>query len=600
MAYSKKALSSQEIMGLLEEEEDLQNANQIDAVYIPPPVDSLTDEEDLDDDMLSGFDNTLPTDIAGTYEIHTDLPTEAENMQEEPSHSVTKKRKLSKKSSKCIPGWKMDHPTYVIFPKNDETAMKQNIEQRVGGKTPLEVFSLFFSGEVWEQIVSFSKKYACDHNRHLFTLTVTELKRFFGILLLTGYHSLPATKLYWSKDEDKNVPIVRKCMSRNKFDSIKENIHLCDNDNLDKNDKFAKLRPIFDVINKKNMQFGIFSHNLSIDEEMVPYFGRHGCKMFIKGKPVRFGFKLWCLCSASGYLYHFIPYGGKNSNVTRIDLGLGENTVLDLLSIIEEPSKHRVFFDNFFSSYKLFCILKERGYFATGTIKENRTMNKTLVSTKSLNKKERGSFDYCFDKQNEVLLVRWNDNSVVTVATNNGKVEPLATAKRYDRKNKKMMNVQQPQVIADYNKNMGGVDLHDNGIANYRIRVRGKKWWWPLFINLIDSVLVNAWKIYNMVNEETLSQLEFKSYVAVTLLKSEEAQLTENSHFLSNPNINMGRPSKNALPTNIRYDNVGHVIEEHENKCRRRCRQCRSTTIYMCKKCQVHLHADCFKIFHSR
>ncbi|CAH2109195.1 unnamed protein product [Euphydryas editha] len=73
------------------------------------------------------------------------------------------------------------------------------------------------------------------------------------------------------------------------------------------------------------MQFGIFSHNLSIDEEMVPYFGRHGYKMFIKGKPVRFGFKLWCLCSSNGYLYQFIPYGGKNSNVARNDLGLGEN-----------------------------------------------------------------------------------------------------------------------------------------------------------------------------------------------------------------------------------------------------------------------------------
>ncbi|CAH2109193.1 unnamed protein product [Euphydryas editha] len=134
---------------------------------------------------------------------------------------------------------------------------------------------------------------------------------------------------------------------------------------------------------------------------------------------------------------------------------------------------------------------------------------------------------------------------------------------------------------------MGGVDLHDNGIANYRIRVRGKKWWWqwppPLvneqrFINLIDSVLVNSWKIYNRANERSLNQLEFKSYVAVSLMKTEEAQLADNSHFLCNSNINLGRPSKNALPSNIRFDNIGHVIEEHE----------------------IHLHADCFKIFHSR
>jgi|UniRef100_A0A2S2R041 DNA excision repair protein ERCC-6 len=79
-------------------------------------------------------------------------------------------------------------------------------------------------------------------------------------------------------------------MSRNRFDSVKQNIHLSDNDQLDKNDRFSKLRPLFDLINKKNIQFGIFFHNLFIDEEMVPYFGRHSCKMYIKGKPIRFGF----------------------------------------------------------------------------------------------------------------------------------------------------------------------------------------------------------------------------------------------------------------------------------------------------------------------
>ena len=30
----------------------------------------------------------------------------------------------------------------------------------------------------------------------------------------------------------------------------------------------------------------------SIDETMVPYFGRHSWEHFIQGKPVRFGFKV--------------------------------------------------------------------------------------------------------------------------------------------------------------------------------------------------------------------------------------------------------------------------------------------------------------------
>lgn len=32
---------------------------------------------------------------------------------------------------------------------------------------------------------------------------------------------------------------------------------------------------------------------MSIDESMIPYFGPNGCKQFIKGKSIRFGYKAW-------------------------------------------------------------------------------------------------------------------------------------------------------------------------------------------------------------------------------------------------------------------------------------------------------------------
>lgn len=45
-----------------------------------------------------------------------------------------------------------------------------------------------------------------------------------------------------------------------------------------------------------------------------------------------------------------------------------------------------------------------------------------------------------------------------------------------------------PNILAEYNQHVEGVDLHDNGIRNYRFNEKGKMWWWPLFVNLIDSV----------------------------------------------------------------------------------------------------------------
>ena len=47
-------------------------------------------------------------------------------------------------------------------------------------------------------------------------------------------------------------------------------------------DKLVKLRPLFDVVNKNLIQFGVFAEYLSIDEQMVPYFGGHFCEMVIR------------------------------------------------------------------------------------------------------------------------------------------------------------------------------------------------------------------------------------------------------------------------------------------------------------------------------
>lgn len=76
-------------------------------------------------------------------------------------------------------------------------------------------------------------------------------------------------------------------------------MYVIDNSNLAKTDRFVKVTPLNDIMNTKFMQFGVFAHKLSIDEQMIPYYGRHSCKMYIRGKPICFGFKYWDLCSCN-------------------------------------------------------------------------------------------------------------------------------------------------------------------------------------------------------------------------------------------------------------------------------------------------------------
>lgn len=398
-------------------------------------------------------------------------------------------------------------------------------------------------------------------------------------------------------------------MPRERFVRLKKYIHVCDNRQLDTNDKFAKVTPLNNLLNEKFMQFGVFTHDLSIDEQMIAYYGRHSCKMFIKGKPIRFGFKYWDLCSADGYLYSFIPYGGANAvtDPAYDGYGLGETVVLKLLSKVENPLQHCVAFDNFFTSHQLMCRLSALGYFATGTIRDNRTNHATLMDVRTMMKKPRGTSDFTFDKNNDIVMARWNDNSVVTIASNHEPIEPMSHVKRWDRKNRKMATLEMPQVLKAYNQRMGGVDLFDNATNNYRIRVRGKKWYWPLLTNALDAAMVNAWKFHCVLHKfgdklqvdgtkkllpksksSVLTQLDFRVFVSEVLVRHGKGPLrTPKAAKLT---------EKMALNV-IRTDQLSHA--SGKNKKALRCRVCHKHTLFKCLKCDCALHAKCFNEFHN-
>ncbi|KAI8121783.1 PiggyBac transposable element-derived protein 2 [Lucilia cuprina] len=118
-------------------------------------------------------------------------------------------------------------------------------------------------------IIEETNRYAQQKNSN-FVLDNIMLHRFLGILVLSGYHTVPAARDYWSNHPTLGVPAVKLCMPRNKFLDIKKFIHFSNNFNLDKNDKKAKIRPLYEIINKKFMQFGIWEEDLSVDEQMVP------------------------------------------------------------------------------------------------------------------------------------------------------------------------------------------------------------------------------------------------------------------------------------------------------------------------------------------
>ncbi|EFA01453.1 hypothetical protein TcasGA2_TC006999 [Tribolium castaneum] len=145
-------------------------------------------------------------------------------------------------------------------------------------------------------------------------ITKCEIKAFFGVLLLCGYVPLPRRQMFWEKSKDTRNDLVANAISRDRFEQILTNLQCCDNDHLDKNlDKFTKVRPLFDKLNNNFRKFAPFCETHSVGKSMVPYFGKHRSKQFIKNKSIRYGYKMGATNNA--YCIWFEPYHGSKTKV---------------------------------------------------------------------------------------------------------------------------------------------------------------------------------------------------------------------------------------------------------------------------------------------
>ncbi|XP_071052955.1 piggyBac transposable element-derived protein 3-like [Onthophagus taurus] len=242
---------------------------------------------------------------------------------------------------------------------------------------------------VYELLRSETERNAIEKGNHAFRVTTIEIMHFIGILLMSGYNSVARYKMYWEKSIDCNYQGILSLMSRNRFEELLRYFHVADNANLTQGDKFAKVRPLWDLLNKRWLKYYPGDRNLSIDESMIPYYGKHGAKQHIHGKPIRFGYKTFSICTRLGYLIHGELYQGASTGNTHPAFGVGGSVVLDLLSRLP-PANYSLYMDNFFTSLPLLNELKKLGHDATETIQESRVEKAPLQDKKEMKKMKRG------------------------------------------------------------------------------------------------------------------------------------------------------------------------------------------------------------------
>ncbi|XP_064071766.1 piggyBac transposable element-derived protein 3-like [Vanessa tameamea] len=241
---------------------------------------------------------SLPRDVPGNIEVFRSnkdtIPCgDFDSSDDEP---LAEKAKRSRRQQPDQPVWRTCSPTYstTTQERTEVIARQKLVKEQFQDLTPVQIFEKIFDDEVISLIITNTILYANQNNRHTFQLDSVDLKKFIGILILSGYHKLPREDLYWSYDEDVGVEMVSRSMPRQRFRDIKKNLHFVNNDEASSTrDKMFKIRPLADILINKFLQWGVMHDNISIDESMVKYFGHHPAKQFIRGKPVRFGYKNW-------------------------------------------------------------------------------------------------------------------------------------------------------------------------------------------------------------------------------------------------------------------------------------------------------------------
>ena len=294
-------------------------------------------------------------------------------------------------------------------------------------KTPFDAFWNIYNDNLFDIITTQTNIYAKQHKGINPPATSEEINVVISILLLSGYCRVPYRELSWPTPPDTHNESVSKAISRSRFQEIFSNLHIRDNTDID-DDRYYKVRSLFDILNTNFKRF-VSANNFGVNESMIPYYGRHGTNQFIRGKPMRFGFKLWCLC------LHAESYCGKDTDLPETGLGQGFDVALGMTEKCDLTKGSTVTMDNLLTTLPLLDKLADMGIYGVGTIRENWQQGAPLKEKAAIQKETKGTFDYTSNGNN--LLVAWRDNKIVIVATNYLLLNPVSPTKKHEKKLKK-------------------------------------------------------------------------------------------------------------------------------------------------------------------
>lgn len=211
----------------------------------------------------------------------------------------------------------------------------------------------------------------------------------------------------------------------------------CNNPKISTVDKLWKVRPKIGKIQQNFTNNFVLQWYIDYDKFMKKYFGHHGCKQMLRGKPIRFGYKVWSMYTKEGNLINFELKQGKSVSTNlahdRHFVGMVENL----------PKKELPY------QFYVACMR---------TFRENIIPKSCpLLSKDQFQKNKQGRSASIIAKDVGILFVRWKDKTVLQLlAPLYMALTELQMLKDISKPIKKVISAPRPKLIGQYNNYMSG------------------------------------------------------------------------------------------------------------------------------------------------
>lgn len=489
--------------------------------YTPGELAQLLDEYDISSDENSNLDD-MGDSSEDEFEPLEESNTSSSSSSEE-EEETSNPHPVNQPVPSAVPStanWIMDLTRKDKLNFNGNSGLHKRIT--ANEVTPIMVFEQMLDSDIIQVMVTETNRYAQQYlaktrlsrgarmNKWQ-DVTEVEMKKFIGIIIVTGLLKFPRIEDYWKKDQIFFHPLFHHIqMTYNRFGLLLKNWHFSNNDTVTPGDRLHKISNIMDMIISNIQQLYTPGEEISVDETMISHRGRLLFRQYNPGKSHKYGIKIFKLCDMSGFIWNASVYCGKGSGNKRPGLDHSGSVIIDLGEKLLNCGRLFVA-DNWYSSIELAKYLKANDTEYCGTLKRNRRNLPENLKKMKLKKGEiKGA-----SNDIGIRIVKYQDKrEILLISTFHG-TDKRETGKR----NRSGESVLKPSIIVDYNRVKGGIDLSDQMIEYYSPARKSVKWYRKVVFQLISMVILDSWVIHNKYYSPKKNTLvDFTKSVALALI----------------------------------------------------------------------------------